>query len=119
MSLDKISKKRMLRVKNKIIISNKSNSPIVCIYRSNKNIYVTLNDYSNGTIIKSFSSKSIKQKEPEHLSGLDKAKLVGSKFAELCIISGIKKVVFNKGCYKYSGRVKMVAESCRISGLEF
>ncbi len=53
------------------------------------------------------------------ISGLEKAKLVGNNFAELCLKNNIKEVVFDKGAYIYGGRVKAMAEACRESGLSF
>ena len=53
------------------------------------------------------------------INGIEKAKLVGKKFAELCLKNNIKEVVFDKGAYIYHGRVKAMAEACREAGLSF
>jgi large subunit ribosomal protein L18 len=50
---------------------------------------------------------------------MEKAKLVGKAFAEICLNGGVTKVVFDKGAYIYNGRVKALAESCREAGLSF
>ena len=53
------------------------------------------------------------------MNGVEKAKLVGKEFAQLCLKSGITKVVFDKGAYAYNGRVQTIAEACREAGLQF
>ena len=50
---------------------------------------------------------------------MEKAKLVGKEFGKLCLKSGAKEVVFDKGAYIYGGRVKALAEACREAGLSF
>jgi len=50
---------------------------------------------------------------------LDMAKLVGDKIAELAIKKGIKEVKFDKGPYKYHGRLKVLADAAREKGLTF
>ncbi len=47
------------------------------------------------------------------------AKIVGSKIAELAIEKGIKEVKFDKGSYKYHGRLKVLADAAREKGLSF
>lgn len=49
----------------------------------------------------------------------ESARLVGTKVAEICKEKGIKKVCFDRGGYKYHGRVLAVAEAAREGGLEF
>ena len=50
---------------------------------------------------------------------VDIAKIVGSKIAELAIEKGIKEVKFDKGSYKYHGRLKVLADAAREKGLSF
>ena len=50
---------------------------------------------------------------------VDVAKIVGSKIAELAIEKGIKEVKFDKGSYKYHGRLKELANAAREKGLSF
>ena len=56
------------------------------------------------------------------LNGITKteqAKLVGGLLAERALARGVKRVIFNRGGYKYHGRVKALAEGSRGAGLEF
>lgn len=110
------SERRKYRVRNKIAKSNKSNRPRIVVSRSNKNIYAQLIDIE-GKVLQSYSTLNFEQDKKNN--GTERAKLVGKKFAELCLKDNLKEVVFDKGIYAYSGRVKAVAEACREAGLQF
>ena len=111
------SKKRKLRVRNKIKKKNKSSRAKISVFRSNKNIYVQLIDVG-GNVLHSLSSVTPKIKLND-LSGIEVAKLVGGEFGKACVDNGITDVVFDKGLYTYGGRVKALADSCREAGLKF
>jgi large subunit ribosomal protein L18 len=108
--------RRKLRVRGNISARNKGSRPRIVVSRSNKNIYAQLIN-SDGTVLQSFSTLSFEQEIK--ISGVEKAKKVGEEFAKLCVKSGVKEVVFDKGAYLYNGRIKALAESCRSVGLKF
>lgn len=108
--------RRKFRVRNKIVKNNKTNRPRIVVSRSNKNIYAQLIDVA-GKVLSSFSTLNFE--ENKKISGVEKAKLVGAEFAKNCLKTGVKEVVFDKGAYIYSGRVKALAEACREAGLQF
>ena len=108
--------RRKLRTRNQISDRNKSGRPRVVVSRSNKNIYAQLIDIAGKVLC---SSSTLNLEDKKNINGIEKAKLVGKKFAKACIDSGIEKVVFDKGAYVYNGRVKALAESCREAGLQF
>ena len=108
--------RRKHRVRNNIAKNNKSLRPRIVVFRSNKNIYSQLINI-DGKVICSFSTLNFEK--DEKISGLEKAKLVGKNFAELCLKNNIKEVVFDKGAYIYGGRVKAMADACRETGLSF
>lgn len=108
--------RRKFRVRNKIAASNKTNRPRICVFRSNKNIYAQLIAIDGKVIC---SSSTLKFDEKKKISGIEKAKEVGAAFAAICLKSGIKEAVFDKGAYVYNGRVKALAEGCRSAGLKF
>ncbi len=108
--------RRKYRVKNNILKNNKSLRPRIVVSRSNKNFYAQLISM-DGKVICAFSTLNFA--EDKKISGLEKAKLVGKNFAELCLKNNIKEVVFDKGAYIYGGRVKAMADACRESGLSF
>ena len=87
------------------------------IFRSSKHIYASITSMKNDITLISFSSKSIKKKDA--VKKLDLAKEVGLKIAELAIAKGIKEVKFDKGPYKYHGRLKILADAAREKGLVF
>ena len=112
------SQKRRLRVRNKIKERNNGKRAKISVFRSNKNISAQLIDAS-GRVLHYFSSALIDQKELNGLGGIGVAKLVGSKFSKMCIDNGVLEVIFDRGSYQYTGRVKAVADSCREAGLKF
>ena len=125
MSPISISKRKIrhLRVRKKI--SGTSDSPRLSIFRSNKFIYAQIiNDDENKTIVScsSMDSEVLKDKT-ENKSGLTTknfdAYKVGLAISNKCKKSGIKKVVFDRGGYRYHGRVKALADGARENGLEF
>ncbi len=93
-----------------------TNKPRLTVFRSAKNIYVQLIDDSKRTTIASASSK---EKSIEKNNKTELSKIVGKLIAERSIAKGIKEVYFDRGSYKYHGRVKSLAEAARTGGLKF
>ncbi len=116
-------KTRHKRVRAKI--SGTAKKPRLCVFRSNQHIYAQLIDDEAKKILSVFSDFDIKKasakdKEGKELKGnIDSAYLVGGKTAEFAKSKSIDKVVFDRGGYKYHGRVKAVADGARAGGLEF
>lgn len=97
-----------------------SDRPRLYIFRSNKHIYAQIIDDVKSSTILSVSSLSPEIKASAISSGTCKAsKLVGQSLAKKCLSQGIKKVVFDRGCRLYHGRIKTLAESARESGILF
>lgn len=109
--------RRKYRVRNSISKNNKSFRPRLVVNRSNKNLYAQLIGV-DGNVIASYSTLNL-QDEGKNITGIEKAKAVGKEFAKICLGKGVLKIVFDKGSYSYSGRVKSIAESCREAGLQF
>lgn len=105
---------RHLRVRKKVI--GNLARPRLCVYRSLKQIYAQVIDDGSGRTLAAASS--LKLKEPEK-SKTEVAKLVGTKIAEQSKAAGISRVIFDRGGYKYHGRVKALAQAARDGGLEF
>ena len=111
--------KRKARNSYKIKNRNKSERPILGVYKSNKNIYAQIVDL-DGKVLVAFSSESKEVKESlKGKTGIEIAAIIGKGIAEKAIAAGIKDVAFNKGPYIYIGRVKALAESAREAGLNF
>ena len=91
-----------------------SETPRLCVFRSNKNISCQVIDDETGTTLASASSLKIKNG-----GNIEGAKAVGKEIAAACKKAKITKVVFDRGGYLYHGRVEALAEAARENGLEF
>lgn len=112
-------KRRKRRVRSKI--KGTKERPRLCVFRSNKHIYCQLiDDIEHKTLL---SASDLELKNPKIDKKFTKkigiAFEVGKLIAKKALEKGIKKVVFDRGCYKYHGRVKAVAEGAREGGLKF
>ena len=118
MKLDKIIKKK-LRIRNKLKKSNKNNKLRLTVYRSSKNISAQIiDDISNKTLVAASSvEKDIKKINKTKKSDL--SFFVGETLAKRANKKNIIKVYFDRGNYKYHGRVKLLADAIRKHGLEF
>ena len=87
------------------------------VYRSNKHIYAQIIDDTSGVTI---ASASTLEKSSSSLgSNISSASKVVSEIAEKAIKAGVNEVFFDRGSYKYHGRVKALAENAREAGLKF
>ena len=93
--------------------------PRLSVHRSCKQIYVQAIDDLNGITLASSSSMDKALKAGMSGSKSDRAKVVGASIAERLTDKGIKKVVFDRGWYRYHGRIKAMAEAAREAGLDF
>jgi large subunit ribosomal protein L18 len=94
--------------------------PRLSVFRSLSEIYAQVIDDKAGQTIASASS--IDQELRAQMKGLKKseqAKMVGKKLAQRAKDKGVQAVVFDRGGFKYSGRVKALADGAREGGLEF
>jgi len=92
----------------------------LCVFRSLNHIYAQVIDDSKGHTLASASTLDPEIKsETEGKVKTAKAELVGSLIAKRALSKGISQVVFDRGGYKYHGRVKALAEAARQVGLKF
>ena len=94
--------------------------PRLSVYRSSKHIYAQLIDDLAGVTLAAASSTlgDVKKGLP-YGGNVKAAKAVGAKIAEAAKAKGIAKVAFDRGHYRYHGRVKALADAARESGLRF
>lgn len=104
------------RIRKKV--SGTSERPRLCVYRSLRYIYAQLTDDVAGLTVTSASSIDPSLKSFEG-SKTENAKSVGTLLAERAKEKGIDQVVFDRGGYKYHGRVKALADAAREAGLKF
>lgn len=94
--------------------------PRLCVYRSNKNIFVQIIDDVNGLTLASASSLDKELKSEIGYGGnKEAAKKVGEAVAKRAIAKGIETVCFDRGGFLYHGRVKELADGAREAGLKF
>jgi len=92
----------------------------LCVYRSLNHIYAQIVDDSVARTLVSMSTLSSDVRAMNDAAGkTKKAEAVGTLLAEKALGSGIKSVVFDRGGYRYHGRVRALAEAARKAGLEF
>ncbi len=111
-------KERHYSIRNKIV--GTPERPRLNIFKSSKHIYAQVIDDATGTTLASCSTldKELLAQVAE-LTKTDAAKLVGKTVGERAKNKGINAVVFDRGGYLYHGRVKLLADGARESGLEF
>jgi large subunit ribosomal protein L18 len=110
--------KRHQRVRK--FITGTSDRPRMSVFRSVAEIYVQLIDDEAGVTLTSASSIDHDLKgQMESLKKSEQARLVGKTIAERAKAIGITKVVFDRGGFRYIGRVKTLADAAREGGLEF
>ncbi|MCY4580543.1 MAG: 50S ribosomal protein L18 [Chloroflexi bacterium] len=109
---------RHARVRRKI--SGTSDRPRLSVYRSLNHVYVQVIDDSQGVTLASASSlESAVKTQTNGKSKVDVAGLVGGLLSERATGQGISQVVFDRGGYRYHGRVKALADAARKGGLVF
>jgi large subunit ribosomal protein L18 len=94
--------------------------PRLNVFRSLSDIYVQVIDDQSGQTLASASTIDRELKgSMEGLNKTDQARKVGQAIAQRASAKGIRQVVFDRGGYKYIGRVKALADAAREAGLEF
>ena len=109
---------RHARVRNKMI--GTSERPRLCLHRSLKNLYAQVVNDVDGKVICGVSTlnKDIKKKVKDG-GNVAAAAVLGEAVAKVANQKGIKKVCFDRGGYRYHGRVKAFVESVRKGGVDF
>lgn len=110
--------RRHLRVRQDIF--GTPSRPRLCVFRSLSGIYAQLiDDEAGNTLVSASTIDSDLKEQVKGLKQADQAHLVGKTIAERALDKGIKVVAFDRGGYKYIGRVKALAEGAREGGLKF
>ncbi len=110
--------RRHVRIRNKVNGTNQR--PRLCVFRSAQEIYVQIIDDERGHTLTSASSIDGELRpKTDGLKKTEQARLVGKAIAERAKEIGIDHVVFDRGGFRYIGRVKALADAARESGLEF
>ena len=118
MKLTKGIRKRF-RVSNKVKKVASKNRFRLCISRSAKNISAQIIDDTKNTTLLSASSIEKDIKSGSKVNKIELSKIVAEKLAKKAQEKKITKIFFDRGIYKYHGRVKIFAETLRKNGMEF
>jgi len=97
-------------------VAGAAERPRLAVYRSLKHIHAQIIDDSTGTTLASASSQ---EKSLSTKGNVDGAKAVGAALAERAKAKGVNSVVFDRGGFRYHGRVAALADGAREGGLEF
>jgi large subunit ribosomal protein L18 len=116
MALSKLQRRTRIKRRIRKIISGTAVKPRLSVFRSNKEIYAQIVDDVNGVTLASVSSRD---KEIKASTKAAAAAAVGKSIAEKATKAGIETIAFDRNGYLYHGRVKVLAEAARESGLKF
>lgn len=100
-------------------VTGASQRPRLSVFRSSRHIYAQLIDDVKGKTMAQFNDSLLDIKESKKTVKSDRAKLVGKHLGKILSEKGIKKIVFDRGGYKYHGRVKALADGLRETGVKF
>lgn len=91
--------------------------PRLCVYRSTSNIYAQVIDDVNGKTL--CSACTLSKTNKAEGTKTEAARKVGEEVAKKALKKGVKAVVFDRGGYLYTGRIKALADAARSAGLNF
>ncbi|MDC3106483.1 50S ribosomal protein L18 [Candidatus Pelagibacter sp.] len=111
--------RKRFRVSNKVKKVASSNRFRLCISRSSKNISAQIIDDIKNITLLSASSVEKDIKSVNKVNKTELSKIVAEKLAKKAQEKKISKIFFDRGVYKYHGRVKVFAETLRKNGMDF
>ena len=109
------AQRRRLRTRRRLRRPVKTDRLRLSVFRSSKYIYAQIIDETKGHTVAEANSKTLALKG----SKLEQAAAVGKALADKAKAANVTKVVFDRGGYRYHGRVKALADGAREGGLEF
>jgi len=94
--------------------------PRLSVSRSHKHLYAQLvNDFDQKTVLSASTGSPALRQQVRRGGTVDAAQQLGCFIAEEAVKRGIRRIVFDRGGYRYHGRVKALADAARQGGLEF
>lgn len=118
MSTTKVARREKIHKRIRHTITGTATKPRLCVFRSNKQIYVqVIDDVAGKTLACASSAETEIAGQTGNKS--QKARMVGQAIAKKAIAAGIETIVFDRGGYLYHGRVKELADGAREGGLKF
>ncbi len=122
MKEQRLKMKRRLRRRNHVRrkVVGTAERPRLSVFRSSKHIYAQLIDDHDGRTLAAASSLAPDlRKDVSYGGNVKAAQVVGKRLAEVAKEKGITKAAFDRGHYRYHGRVKALADAAREGGLQF
>ena len=120
MALDKRTRRLKVKARIRKKVSGTSEKPRIAVYRSNKHIYVqVINDLEGKVLVSASTLCNEVSEKIQDLNKVQQSELVGKVLAEKALNANVKTAVFDRGGYKYHGRVKALADSIRKGGVIF
>ena len=113
------TKRKRFRVSNKVKKVASTERFRLSISRSSKNIFAQIIDDNNKITLISASSIEKDIKSASKVNKTELSKIVAEKLAKKAQEKKITKIFFDRGIYKYHGRIKVFAETLRKNGMEF
>ncbi|KPL12345.1 50S ribosomal protein L18 [candidate division BRC1 bacterium SM23_51] len=113
-------RRRHLRVRKKV--RGTAERPRLCIHKSSRHLYAQLvdDDAQRTLLFVTTNRKAIKEgSKKKSFCNVEGAKRLGKEIGEQAVEAGMRKVVFDRGGYRYHGCVRSFAETAREAGLEF
>jgi len=118
--LSREAKRQRVHDRVRLSVSGTAERPRLCVYRSLDHIYAqVIDDRAGRTLVSASSADKDTKKTLKGGGNVAAAKVVGKNIAERAKAAGVVKVVFDRGGYKYHGRVKALADAAREAGLQF
>jgi large subunit ribosomal protein L18 len=119
-NLSKDLHRKRIHQRVRLSVEGTTERPRLCVYRSLGHIYAQVIDDRTGKTLVSASSVDGESKKSMKGGGnIAAAKVIGKTIANRAKAAGVSKVVFDRGGYKYHGRVKALADAAREAGLQF
>jgi len=122
-AMTKLNSKGVRRIRHRRVrgrVIGTASRPRLCIFRSLNHIYAQIIDDSISQTLVSMSTLGADLEDrSRQLTKTKEAEIVGSLLAQKALDKGLKRVVFDRGGYRYHGRVKALADAARQAGLEF
>lgn len=109
--------RRQFRVRNKVRATGRHR---LSVYRSNKHIYAQIiDDAAGNTLVSASTIESAQRNDKTNGGSADAAAAIGKLVAQRALEKGIKQVAFDRGSYRFHGRVQALADAAREAGLDF
>ena len=116
---DQVERRRIRRYRIRKRVSGTTQRPRLSVYRSARQNYAQLIDDASGNTIAAASSREALAPAGEAARRIGLSAAVGRRLAERAKEKGIARACFDRGGYRYHGRIKALADGARSAGLEF